>query len=197
MSHDNSGSNNNGIYLSTPGNVEITNTIADTNGLHGIYINGTTINLIIRNSDSYNNGTNGIRVNNTAVALADIQNCNLIKNGGHGINGAGSGARIGSVKNCGFGSGTQVNTSGTTTGLKNMIEEGSITYDPNVTPWVDPANGDFRVSLAAAKNAGRGTFTQTAASYAGAVGYPDIGACSHLDAGGIVVVRGMNGGMRA
>ncbi len=56
------------------------------------------------------------------------------------------------------------------------MESGSITYAADVTPWVDPANGDFRITLAAAKSAGRGSFTQTQSSYTGTIGYPDIGA---------------------
>lgn len=46
----------------------------------------------------------------------------------------------------------------------------------NATPWIDPANGDFRINLAAAKGTGRGNFTETQASYTGTVAYPDIGA---------------------
>ena len=61
---------------------------------------------------------------------------------------------------------------------------GAVTYGANLTPWVDPANGDFRINLAAAKGAGRGTFLQTSASYTGTVGFPDIGAAQHLDSGG-------------
>ena len=37
-------------------------------------------------------------------------------------------------------------------------------------------NGDFRINLTAAKGTGRGTYMQTAASYTGTVGYPDVGA---------------------
>ena len=62
-----------------------------------------------------------------------------------------------------------------------FITSGAVTYASNATPWVDPANGDFRTNLPAAMNAGRGAFTETAASYAGAVGYPDIGAAMHKD----------------
>jgi hypothetical protein len=77
-----------------------------------------------------------------------------------------------------------------------VIESGTVTYANDVTPWVDPANGDFRINLAAAKGAGRGTFTQTAASYTGTIGYPDIGAAQHLEAsagGGLNVVGGRGG----
>ena len=55
-------------------------------------------------------------------------------------------------------------------------------FASDVTPWVDPANGDFRINLAAAKGAGRGSYTQNAGG--GTVGYPDIGAAQHQDSGG-------------
>ena len=117
-----------------------------------------------------------------------IESCNFIKNGTYGIIGNGAGGRIGSVINCGFGAGTAANSSGTTSSLKGIIETGSVTYGSNLLPWVDAPNGDFRINLAAANGAGRGTFTQTASSYAGAVAYPDIGAVQHQDAGGSTVI---------
>ncbi len=99
--------------------------------------------------------------------------------------------------NCGYGAGTQANTSGATNGTGDLDVGGAVTYASDATPWADPANGDFRISLAAAKGAGRGAFTQTAASYAGTVGYPDIGAAqSAASGGGIPIARGMHGGMR-
>jgi len=93
-------------------------------------------------------------------------------------------ARQALLQNNRFGAGTQANTSGDVNPGGNVVQVNSAFYASNVTPWVDPANGDFRINLAAAKDAGRGNFTQTAASYAGTVGYPDIGAAQHQDTGG-------------
>lgn len=76
------------------------------------------------------------------------------------------------------------NTSGQTNGLDDFDIIGSVTYANDVTPWVDPANGDFRIDLAAAQGTGRGAFLQTDGSHAGTVSYPDIGAAQHEDAGG-------------
>lgn len=179
ISHDNTGSNAVGFYVGADGSV-VSNCIADTNGAQGFLL---VFSATLLNCDAYSNGADGISLTNTAGDGFVIENCSLIKNTGWGINGSGAGTRIGHVRNCGFGSGTAENTSGTTTGLKGIQEAGSVTYGSNLTPWVDPANGDFRISLAAAINAGRGEYLQTAASYAGTVGYPDIGASQHLEAG--------------
>lgn len=116
-----------------------------------------------------------------------IENCNFIKNAAWGINKSGSGGFNGLILNCGFGSGTAANTSGTIATSIQALEIGSVTFGSNLLPWVDAPNGDFRINLAAAKGAGRGSFLQTAASYAGAIGYPDIGAAQHQESGGASV----------
>lgn len=183
ISHDNVGSNSAGFVV---GGSAWFNCIADTNG--GIGFNCTaTVGAVLVGCDSYNNTSDGVRFANASAAFFYLENCNLVKNGGYGVNGSGAGTRNGSIVNCGFGAGTQVNTSGTTTGLSALVESGSITYASDVTPWIDPANGDFRVNLPTAKGAGRGAFTQTAASYAGTVGYPDVGAGQHQDSGGLFI----------
>lgn len=186
ISHDNTGSNSVGFISTTV--TTFIRCIADTNGSHGWTTSTTAIRTIWIGCDAYNNGGDGIRlaVNNLGPL---IESCNFIKNGtggtGYGIN-VSTGVSNGYIFNCGFGSGTQANATGTTniTAGSALVESGSITYASGVTPWVDPANGDFRVNLAAAKGAGRGTFTETAASYAGTVGYPDVGAGQHQDSGG-------------
>lgn len=189
VSHDNTATTMAGFQSAL--NQTFIDCIADTNSGQGFLLqpsNGT--NLI--NCDAYNNTSDGIRIGNSGANVIYIENCNLVKNGGWGINGSGSGARNGAVLNCAFGAGTQVNTSGTTTGLKSMVESGSVTYASNVTPWVDPANGDFRINLSTAKGAGRGAFTQTASSYAGTIDYHDIGAAQHPDIGGVSKGRIVN-----
>lgn len=174
ISHDNTGSNSNGFSVSP----FMVNCIAESNGRNGFDIS-TSGHLL--NCDAYNNTSDGINISGSSTEVS-IANCNLVKNGGYGINGAAS-SPAGTVSNCGFGAGTQANTSGQTNGLGTMSVSGSVTYPNDVTPWVDPANGDFRINLADAKGAGRGAFTQTAASYTGTVGYPDIGAAQHQDSG--------------
>jgi len=178
IAHDNT---TNGFSIT--GSSVLVDCIADTNGGSGIKAEGGNNQILTCiKCDCYNNTSDGITLSVGNTAVAYIENCNLIKNGGWGINDTVS--TTVNVLNCGFGAGTQANTSGTTSFVagSGYTIAGSVTYASNVTPWVDPANGDFRINLAAAKNAGRGNFTETAASYAGAVGYPDIGAAQHQDA---------------
>jgi hypothetical protein len=156
--------------------------ISETNGQWGV--NQSLANIFSAiNCDIYNNVSDGINMASATVGL--VSNCNFVKNGGWGIKASAYNSRPLQVENCGFGSGTMANTNGTITAPSvNLVQSNTVTYASGVTPWVDPANGAFRINLAAAKNTGRGAFTQTQASYAGAIGYPDIGAAQHLEAPG-------------
>ena len=171
ISHDNTGSNTYGFY----GSGTYVRCIADTNGGDGY---GSFGGVVLICSEAYNNGGDGVQQDGYG---AYIENTNLLKNGGYGVRGPNN--VFLPMVNCGLGSGSQANTSGNVTGYE-VLQIGSVTYASGDTPWVDPANGDFRINLAAAEGAGRGTFTETAAGYAGTVGYPDIGAAQHQDAGG-------------
>lgn len=177
FSHDNTGvgfKTVNGIF--GPGN------IADSNTSHGFscadnYFFGA------ESCEAYNNGGSGFKFSTTVGYnySVNLRNCNMLKNGAYAFD-MGSGFVTGVMANCGLGSGSQANTSGKfSSSLPSVQEIGTVTYASGVTPWVDPANGDFRINLAAAKGTGLGSFTQTAASYAGTVGYPDIGAAQHLE----------------
>jgi len=176
--HDNVGSNSNGLVLTGAGPVFVKNTIFDSNENDGVLITATSV-ATFEDCDFYNNGRDGIESTATQAQLYS-ENSNFIKNGRYGAEQAASTVRNWFIVNAGYGAGTAANASGTTSGA-NIQETGAVTYASNVTPWVDPANGDFRINLAAAKGAGRGTFTETAASYTGTVGYPDIGAAQHID----------------
>lgn len=186
VSHDNGGSNTDGFTF-TPGSTGniLSNCISETNGRHGYSATFSSSNAILQ-CDAYNNAGDGLKnLSTTTNGICTIRNCNFIKNTGWGINSAlTTGRWFGFVDNCGFGSGTQANGSGTTNATDALIISNSVTYASDVTPWVDPANGDFRINLTAAKNSGRGSFTETQASYSGTIGYPDIGAAQHLDSGG-------------
>lgn len=187
IAHDNVGSNGNGFTYSA-GGLHCFQCIADTNGGAG-FLGTSSVPENLIQCDAYNNSGNGITCGSFVVY---IDSCNLVKNGGWGIAGANNSSSVGFILNCGFGAGTMANTSGTAqTTLGAVKEIGSVNYASNTAPWVDPANGDFRINLAAAINAGRGTFTETAASYTGTIGYPDIGAAQHLES-----VGGSGGGMR-
>jgi hypothetical protein len=174
--HDATGGSNNGIYISASAAVYICNTIFDTLGLNGIKIDtGATAAYVIQGCDFYNNGGDGINV--VVPVNLTITNCNFIKNTGWGIRTTQSQAG-GQISNCGYGSGTQANGSGDTSIAGGFgTEVGKVTYASNLTPWVDPANGDFRINLAAANFAGRGVFTETQLyTSPNTVGFPDIGA---------------------
>lgn len=186
IAHDNTNTNNAG-FMSNAGFVVCINCIGDTNGGNGNFFiaNAGGGGMILIGCDSYNSSGDGFKNAKTNTTTLIIENCNFVKNAGYGVNLAGAvGPMVGHVRNCGFGAGTQVNTSGQTNGVHATVIEGSVTYANDVTPWVDPANGDWRINLTAAKAAGRGSYTQTAASYTGAIGYPDIGAAQHQDSGG-------------
>lgn len=188
IAHDNTSSNTSG-FINIP---NVISCISDTNGQYGFVIASNTNTMV--NCDAYNNGSDGIRGNNGGTSELYIENCNLVKNGGWGINLAFGATSRADVVNCGFGAGTQVNASGSiTAGSGSAVEAvGTVTYANDVTPWTDPANGDFRVNLAAATNAGRGAFTQTSASYTGTVSILDIGA-AQAAAGGSSSVIGVVG----
>lgn len=181
--HDNVGATTHGYSLNANAAFKFTDCTADTNGGDGFFASANTGRITAHGCDAYNNGRDGCRLANATDAVQYIENSNFIRNAGWGINGQGAGGRIGAVVNCGFGAGTQANTSGTTTGLKGMTEAGSVVYPTDATPYAAPATGDFRIVLPAAQGAGRGAFTQTQASYTGTVGYPDIGAGQHRDDG--------------
>lgn len=132
--------------------------------------------------DAYKNGLSGFLL---APAAADglwlLLNCNSTRNGtggtGYGIEGSGAYVKAGLIKNCGgYG-----NTSGWSTGLSALLEEGTLTYGVNTDPWTNPETPDFTIALAAAKGAGHQTLLRTYHSLADQVGYPDVGAMQHLE----------------
>lgn len=179
--HDNTGSNNDGI---TGASAVVVNSIVMKNGRSGYRFTSTPL---IINSDFYDNVGSALHsASGSGNADLIIINSNFLKNGGYAVASAGA-FILARLFGCGFGSGTQANTLGvapTTINVMLMEEYGTVNYAADVTPWTDPANGDFRISLAAAKNAGWGDFLQTASGYAGTVGYPDIGAAQAQSTGG-------------
>lgn len=181
IAHDNTGV---GFLISSSSPVQIRRCIADTNGSHGFHVSGNPSGLMIEHCDAYFNGGDGLRIASANAYLLAVRNSNFVRNGGWGINAPSTSCERHMYFNCGFGAGTMANTSGTINNTVNAISSGHVTYASDVTPWTDPASGDFRISLAAAMNAGRGSFLQLASGYAGAVGYPDIGAAQALGGNG-------------
>lgn len=175
VSHDNTGSNSAGFYTQAAGS-RLINCISDTNGGHGFWEQNITGGNTLIGCDFYNNTGDGYQ-HITSAINSMIVNCNFISNGGYGIN-ISSGTSTGYIMNCGF----YNNTSGAKNNTGRMQEFGTVTY--GAVPYTDAPNGDFRLSSSSAKGTGRGSFTQTSASYTGTIGYPDIGAAQHQDTGG-------------
>jgi len=174
--HDNTGSNNSGLFVSSASSiVTVKNGIFDTNGNRGADLsNGLHL---VSDSVFYNNGATGVYCRNGRGAV--IENCAFVSNGVYGIDVAAQQSLL--VRNCAFYS----NTSGQINGTQGIVT-GSVTLTGD--PFTDAANGDFRLNNtsgagAACRGAGIGTYTQTASSYAGTVGYPDIGI-QHQETGG-------------
>lgn len=177
VSHDNTG-----MGFGVTG-VHCVGCLAYGNTSHGFgSINNSAVGPILLGCDAYNNGGSGLFINYSSPAGVYVESCSFVKNALYGINLTGS-RRVGIIRNCGFGAGTQANTSGQTTGLDAVATENLVTYPADVTPWVNPGSGNFRVNLGDAKGMGRGLFPQ--ATGGPTVGYPDIGAAQHLDAGAI------------
>lgn len=171
ISHDNAGTSTHGFRMDAAG--RLINCIADSNGGDGLFLDANGSVQVV-GCDFYNNTGNGIRIVTAGATSLYVENSNFIKNGLFAVTNA-SNLRVGQIINCALGAGTQANGGGIVI-PGGITEIGTVTYPANVTPWVDPANGDFRINLTQAKAAGRGAFTETQASYAGTVGYPDIGA---------------------
>ncbi|MBK3666173.1 hypothetical protein JJE66_33750 [Bradyrhizobium diazoefficiens] len=186
ISHDNTGGANAHGWVSR--GAVLYHCISESNTGAGLKCTSNGAIEILVNCDFYNNTLDGYLVaSGGGVTSVYAENCNFVKNGGYGLNLVDPSIGFYQLINNGFGAGTQVNTNGQTnitTGTDVAEVIGSVTYANDVTPWVDPANGDFRINLAAAKAAGRGAFTQTAASYTGALAYLDIGSNQHQDTGG-------------
>jgi hypothetical protein len=204
ISHDNTGSNSYGFGVTASGGYLVAvDCIADTNGSHGFFCLGVST-LVCSNCVSYSNGGDGFRNDGTSgvnIGSVYVDNAIATKNGGYGQRyGAAASPLIGALKSNAYGTGTQANTSGQTliNAAAGVEEASAVTLTTNADPFTDAANGDFRVTSSQVKGTGRGSFTQTAASYAGTVGYPDIGAAQSAASGssGIPIARGMHGGMR-
>lgn len=189
ISHDNTG---NGFTLSggSPFCVHCISWGNTDKGIRQITGEGMVINC-----DVYDNTNAGISFEDSQECGV-IANCNVVKNGGYGIQVTAGAAHI---INCGYGAGTQANTSGQSSLITGSTEAGAVTYPDDETPWNDPVNGDFTITHASAKNAGRGAYPSEDSSYSGTTtGSPDIGAAQAAASGGGgggLLRVGMNGGI--
>lgn len=184
VSHDNVGSNSSGFVLSSTSSEPVTliDCIADTNGADGIRTT-TTAMVLVQGGVFHNNTSDGIDLTANGQVFVVVQNAAFVSNGAYGLAATASTSGFCFASNCAF----YNNTSGQTNGTVADRITGSITLTGD--PFVDAANGDFDLNNtsgagAACRGAGRGAFTQTAASYTGTLSVPDVGASQHADAGG-------------
>jgi len=156
---------------------------------YGFGVNEGQTSII--NCDAYACSGHGIWINCTSGHNGPIviKNCNLTKNTGYGIYRQVSAGAINPMilRNCAFGSGTEANGSGTY--INSTYEDiDMLVYPVNSSPYANPTNGNFQVTLDAAKNVGRGYFMVTDSGHYSATtsGCQDIGAAPHRADGGIV-----------
>ncbi len=172
IAHDNAGSNTSGFVNTSALRGRYDNCISETNGAHGLLVTASALGgIFVENCDFYNNTGDGINVATAVKPFMWIENCNFFKNA-KGIDNV-SVINAGFAYNNTYGAGTQANTGADVT--NNLTVSGTTNYTSNLTPWVDPANGNFSQSPNQGI-IGRGAFTETAANYAGTVGYPFTGA---------------------
>lgn len=174
MTHDNvAGANGNGIIID--GGVLIHSLISESNTGNGYYSTGDTTATMLY-SDIYNNTRSGLYSTNSSDMLVTFGNNNWLNNGRYAVEFSAAFSFMGTwIKNA-YGTGTQANDLGNIQTMEGIHEVGSLNYASDVTPWTDPANGDFKINLDAATGTGRGTFLEIAPSYSGTVSYPDIGS---------------------
>lgn len=175
-SHDHtSGVNAHGFQAD--GSVLFYRCIADSNTGNGLYSTADTT-LHVMYCDFYNNLSGIYSANNTDM-LMTLGSSNFANNSRYGVEFSTASSWIGCFFTNGMGSGTAANTLGDVeTAMEGMDRSSTITYAINVLPWTDAAGGDFRISMAAAMNAGRGQFMPIP-SYTGTTSYFDIGAAQH------------------
>lgn len=175
--HDNTaGDRANGIVID--GGVLVYRNVLESNTGHGYYSTGDTTATIIYNN-FYNNTKSGLYSANTTDMLMTSASNNWLNNTRYGVEFSSATSMMGTWLNNAYGSGTQANDLGDIQAMEGMQMIGAVAYASDVTPWADPANGDFKTTLTAAKGAGRGLFLQTVSGYSGTIGYPDIGAAQH------------------
>jgi hypothetical protein len=186
ISHDHAGNSSSGFYSTNTSHY--LECIADSCGGQGFFTNNPgTLQFSLVNCDSYNNGGAGVLLWAAGgFVMFNAENCNVAKNAGWGLDSTVSagGFIFGRMSHVRFGAGTMANAGGTVNGYGQVEQLNVASYAADASPWQDAPNGDFRVALAAAKGAGRATFLQTQAGYAGTAGYRDIGAAQHADAAG-------------
>lgn len=181
ISHDNTGGTSNGFQISS-GTMVCIDCIADSNSGSGFVATaGGAVNL--QNCVSYGNTLDGFRA--SANGNLTAMNCLFVNNGAYGINLTTPAGSVALVSTNGFFG----NASGQTTGVTSPVAVSAVTLTAD--PFANAAGGDFDLNAvigggATCKNAGLGTFTETASNYTGTLSFPDLGASQHQETGVII-----------
>jgi hypothetical protein len=184
--HDNACS---GVVLSTSSLVArcliINCTGASSNG---VSVTGGTSATNVINSTIYGCGQHGISVTSSLGSSWTMINNILANNGGYGISFSGTAIRNNPLRD---GNVFYANTSGTRLGLDSTSTTWGVSpyvdqYDVilTATPFVDAANGDFRLNQSAAGASCRNAaLPRTWLGTTKSPNFLDYGACDHLDPG--------------
>lgn len=161
----------------------MTNSILDN--ISGVGITTKALQMTLSNIDFYKMRTHGIvtvYTNGGLISYNNIQNSNFIKSGIYDMVYTGTSTKYGIISNCGFGTGTMGAASGSISRMGGYELVNPIFYPPNITPWNNPQNKDFRIVLPQAIGVGYGGF-QNATGYSNTnplMNYPNIGAIQHV-----------------
>ena len=176
--HNDKGINATGFALD--GGIVMIRCIAHKNAGFGASSTGD-VNITIINSSFYDNSKSGILLGAGAAddSIATLLNNAFVKNTLYGMdfgaNGTSAVTRIGKFAGSAYGSGTKANGSGNVSTMRSIDDDNPITLTADITPWVDPDNGNFTTNLSVVKGTGYGYFVRSASTFGATVGYPDIG----------------------
>lgn len=185
------GSNCHGFYI-TSSIGKIQNCISFGNSGNGIMVAAFGC-AHISNTDVYANlgdGLNAVRQG----SYVEVENSNFLANLQYGVrawNLTSTPASTIVLNNCGFGSGTEMNSNGTTTGV-GAVFNNCFHYPANVRPWGKLIYGDLTSDHWMAKSYARTRFPSPTGLFSNMSLYTDIGAVqgktstSRLGGGGLV-----------
>jgi hypothetical protein len=138
--HDNSNSGV-GLLVAASGRVVVEGCIFHRNSTAGLYWNAGSGSLICSRCEFVGNGSNGITLNASAAIMVEVGDCNFVNNGTAGIGKGDSQAHTMLFDNCG----SYGNTFQTGAGQADI--SGLASYA--AIPYLDAANGDFRIDVGA------------------------------------------------
>lgn len=182
FSHHNLQANSSGFQ--SDGTQMVLNCISVTNGADGFRGTGD-VQLSLVNCVSAFNGGAGVQMVGASGPITDPMNINFINclfvgNAKSAVtNNAATAYYSGTVMNNGFGSGSVTNALGDVEArLQGVTVTNNVTLELNLTPWMSPVAGDYRITGTRAKAAGFGGFLQTypVGTWSGTIAYPDIGS---------------------